>query len=152
MLLWGLRLKFPFTFVTRLLYVAVCTCPSQHADVHWGSFCGRIMVLCFLHSRMCHLCITCIPSCVWKYRICTNEPTQISADNENLILVWLETGSLGLRTLFASAWATLRFPAVNLLQGKTILKTLEKSWCITCIIFLLSMLVILPKESQTLFF
>lgn len=32
----------------------------------------------------------------------TNEITQISADNENPILVWLETGGLGLRALFAN--------------------------------------------------
>lgn len=30
----------------------------------------------------------------------TNEATQVSADNENPILVWLETGCLGLRALF----------------------------------------------------
>lgn len=32
----------------------------------------------------------------------TNETTQISTDNENPILVWLETGSVGLRAPFAS--------------------------------------------------
>lgn len=42
---------------------------------------------------------------------------QISADNENPILVWLETGGLGLRALFANE-LPCDFPQAQLLRCK----------------------------------
>lgn len=58
---------------------------------------------CVFYTRECATCVIPAFLAVSESIVSvTNETTQISADNENPILVWLETVSLGLRALLAS--------------------------------------------------
>lgn len=60
---------------------SACQCPVEAISVValWSRF---------LHSRMCHSCITSFPSCSRKYRIC-HEAAQISTDRVLKIPLWL---------------------------------------------------------------